>query len=99
MLAVVSLVVVGCAGKPHLIDEYGTSYHAAFAVQADARPLGPAQAAAGLDSQDAAIITQTYRASLAPQEAKPKDQPILIVTPPSPQGPAQKLAPSVPQER
>jgi hypothetical protein len=52
----------------------------------------------GLDSQEAAIISETYRTSLAPKDAKPKDEPILIVAPPSRDAPA-KLMPSVPQER
>ena len=96
ILAVVVLAALACGGRQHLQEGYGSSYHSAFDVQANPRPE-PARATTGLDSQEAAIVSQTYRASLAPQDTKPKDQPILIVAPPTPGMP--KLPPSVPPER
>jgi hypothetical protein len=89
----------GCGWrKQHIVPGYGSSCDRAFAAQAVPRKGGPAQAAAGLDSQEAAIVSQTYRTGLSPKDVKPKDQPILLVAPPSRDG-APKLAPSVPQER
>ena len=96
-LIVVAMALTACR-QQHLIPGYGKSYDAAFQAQAPPRKGGPARAATGLDSQEAAIIAETYRTSLAPKEAKPKQEPMLIVTPPSREVP-QKLAPSVPQER
>jgi len=95
-LIVVAMALAACR-QQHLIPGYGKSYDAAFQAQAPQRKE-PARAATGLDSQEAAIIAETYRTSLAPKEAKPKQEPMLIVTPPSREVP-QKLAPSVPQER
>lgn len=93
-----ALATAACGPRPHLIDGHGTSYRAAFAAQAPPRADGPAQASVGLDSQEAAIVAHTYRAGLAPKDERPKEQPVLVVTPPSRDAP-QKLAPSVPQER
>jgi hypothetical protein len=101
---IVVLIVIAVAGagcewrKQHLTPGFGSSYDAAFRAQAPPRKGGPARPADGLDSQEAAIIAETYRTSLAPKDAKPRDEPILIVAPPSPNG-APKLMPSVPQER
>jgi hypothetical protein len=97
-MLVAALLAVSACSQRHLTKDFGSSFHEAFQAQAAPRPGGPARAAGGLDSQEAAIVSQTYRTSLAPKDAKPKDQPVLIVAPPS-QGGAQKLAPSVPQER
>jgi hypothetical protein len=89
----------GCGGRQqHIIQGYGDSCDAAFAAQAPPRKGGPARAAKGLDSQEAAIIADTYRTRLAPKDYKAKEEPMLLLTPPPPGSP-QKLAPSVPQER
>lgn len=95
---VAAVGIAGCGGrKQHLIEGKGTSYYAAFDGQAVRREHGPATPVAGLDSQEAAIVSQSYRTRLAPKETKPVDQPILMVAPTH--GAAQPLAPSVPKER
>jgi hypothetical protein len=95
----VAVGAAGCGGRQqHIIQGYGASYDGAFAAQAPPRKGGPARAATGLDSQEAAIIAGTYRRSLAPKDYKAKEEGMLIVTPPQYEAP-QKLAPSVPQER
>ncbi len=91
----------GC-GRAHLEAGYGRSYRAQFAAQRD-RPTGASPAAknlTGLDAQEASIIAQTYRRSLAPKEVEEKAQPILVVAPNQP-GSAQPALPppSVPKER
>jgi hypothetical protein len=96
-VAFLALAAPACSER-HLNKDFGSSYRAAFEAQAPPRPGGPARPATGLDAQEASIVTQTYRTSLAPKDTKPRDQPVLIVAPPA-QGGAQKLAPSVPQER
>jgi hypothetical protein len=90
------LAIAGCAGrKQHLIPDFGKSFDAAFAAQRAG--TGPAEAVTGLDSQEAAIISDGYRASLAPKGQKAEEQPLLLIAPPSRERP-QPLAPSVPKE-
>jgi hypothetical protein len=95
VLVLAVLLVAGCARRQHIIEGYGASYHAAFGTQAPDRSSGPARAAPGLDSQEASIIAETYRKSLAPEDQTAKEQPVLIVAPPSREQRPQ-LAPSVP---
>lgn len=87
----------GCGGrKQHLTPDHGKSYDAAFAAQ---RAGGaPAEAVSGLDSQEAAIVSDGYRAGLAPKGQKAEEQPVLLVAPPARERP-QPLAPSVPAEK
>lgn len=95
---VVVATLAGCGWRQqHLSGDYGKSFDAIFAAQAVERQT-PARAASGLDSQEASIIAQTYRKSLAPKEVSAKEQPILMVAP-TREGQAQPLAPSVPKER
>jgi hypothetical protein len=98
ILVAAVLLSAGCARDQHMIEGYGASYHAAFATQAPDRPQGPARAIQGLDSQEAWIISETYRQSLGPKDTKPKDQPVLMVAPPTLERP-QLPMPSVPKER
>jgi hypothetical protein len=96
IVAVGMLLALGCAGrKAHIVPGYGESSDV-FAKQAGNRQ--PAKAATGLDSQEARIVSTTYRQSLAPKETKPKEEPYIIVAPPTQQA-MQPLAPSVPKER
>ena len=101
-LAGLALVVSlgGCASRAHVTPTQGQSYSAAFAQQAPpmAKVTGPVR---GLDSQEASIISSSYRRSLAPKAAQVKEEPILLVAPPSQQGGGygMKLAPSVPSEK
>jgi len=93
------VLLSGCA-RAHLSESYGQSYQAAFAVQAPgrARIAGPV---AGLDSQEASLISGSYLKSLAPKDTQVKEQPVLIVAPPNPQSGygMTTLAPSVPKEK
>ena len=85
----------GCGWrKQHLTADYGRSYANAFAVQrVTSERAAPAAAVTGLDSQEAAIISDTYRASLAPKGVAVTEQPVLMI---APQRPAGRPAPSVP---
>ena len=98
--ALLSLVVATASGcswrQQHLTRNYGQSYATAFAAQrVSAEKAAPAQAVTGLDSQEAAIICDTYRASLAPKGVAAPEQPLLMIAPQKAPG---KLAPSVPKE-
>jgi hypothetical protein len=92
--------VAGCAARTHITPTQGQASSAVFASQAPSLPkvTGPVH---GLDSQEAAIISSSYRHSLAPKAAEAKEEPILLVAPPSQQGGGygMKLAPSVPSEK
>jgi hypothetical protein len=91
------LLTTACgSGKP-LIRDYGSSYHGAFAAQAARGGKAPAQAVTGLDSQEAAITSDNYRGGLAPKGKEVREEPTIIVAPPSRERPMQ-LAPSVPKE-
>jgi hypothetical protein len=90
-------MAVACAGRrKHLEADHGRSYQRAFAAQRSSAPGAPRQAVSGLESQEAAIISDGYRASLAPKEVKVKDEPYIIVAPQTRDRP-QQLAPSVPK--
>jgi len=59
------------------------------------------QPVSGLDSQEAAIIAQTYRKSLAPKDAKTDDKPQVLLLQQDERGRMtlpKALAPSVPKE-
>ncbi len=92
--------IVGCASRAHLTESQGQAYAAAFAQQGPP-PKGQIRGpVSGLDSQEAAIISETYRRGLAPKNVPVKEEPILIVAPPSRgAGGYGALAPSVPKER
>jgi hypothetical protein len=95
-LLVCAAALLACGWRQqHLDQHHGQSYDAAFAAQ-----QGPARAprapVTGLDSQEAALISSTYRTSLAPKNAKVKDDPILVVAPPNRDRVA-PLPPSVPK--
>jgi hypothetical protein len=96
LAAAAALVACGCGGsQAHIIPGFGDS-GVVFAKQAGNRPA--ATAATGLDSQEARIVSKTYRDSLARKEEKPKEEPYIMVTPQmQPMG--QPLLPSVPRER
>lgn len=83
-LSLVILLVALSAGcgwrKQHLIENYGGAYDEVFAAQAG--PPRPAtKAVSGLDSQEAAIVADTYRKSLAPQGERARDEPVIILQP------------------
>lgn len=87
----------GC-GRAHLTETHGRSSRAVFAVQdASAGQARRAEIPPGLDSQEAGIIAESYRKSLAPKGTAVDEQPaVMILQEPSGPKPA-PLAPSVPR--
>jgi hypothetical protein len=99
-LAFIAVALTGCASRAHLTETQGRSYHAFFQRQAppQAKISGPVS---GLDSQEATIIAESYRRSLAPRQvAQQRPDQILLVGPQPLGGAAPSLmppAPSVPR--
>jgi hypothetical protein len=94
----VLLAIAGCGGrKQHLDKHFAQSTVQAFAVQRLERSGAPAAAVTGLDSQEAAIISDAYRSRLAPKGVKVEEEPIILVAPPTRER-RYPLAPSVPKE-
>jgi len=79
--AVVAALLSACAAPAHLSEHFGAANRTAFAAQIVRQSGPPAQAVTGLDSQEASIISDTYRHSLAPRGTRPEEQPILFVGP------------------
>jgi hypothetical protein len=80
-----------CADRQHLRAAHGSSYHEAFARQRANPQAGRSdKAVAGLDSQDAEVVAQTYRAGMAPKSdasAAASSRSVFIVpTNPNPTG-------------
>lgn len=101
LLAAALIAGAGCVGPQHLGDGVGRSTRMAFDRQA-VRPPSEACAVAvtGLDSQEAAIISDAYRRSLAPKGAAVEEEPVLFVAPQPANAMNRPLPPpSVPQER
>lgn len=93
-------LAAGCASRNHLTPGYGRAYHEALARQA-ANPEAGKQpvASKGLDPQEAAVISQGYRASLAPKGETVEQQPVLMVAPSAQKRSGDYLPPaSVPTE-
>lgn len=89
-----------CA-RGHLTPTHGKSSGVAFTQQGRASPK-VGTAVSGLDPQEAAVISDAYLRRLAPKNAQVKEEPILLVAPPTQgggYGAAAKLAPSVPKEK
>lgn len=88
---------LGC-GRAHLTGAHGRSTRAVFALQdANAGQTRRAEIPPGLDSQEAGIIAESYRKSLAPKGTAVDEQPaVMIVQEPS-GSKAAPLAPSVPR--
>jgi len=94
-------LAVGCASRTHLTPGHGRAFHEAVARQA-ANPEAGKQpvASKGLDPQEAAVISQGYRASLASKGGTAEQQPILMVAPSAQKRSGDYMPPaSVPQER
>lgn len=92
------ILAAGCADRNHLTASYGQSYRAALARQAANPEAGQAGPAKGLDSQEAAVIANSYRTQLAQKGEKPQQETLLMVAPPT--RPANNMpAASVPSER
>jgi hypothetical protein len=97
-IVVCAFLAAGCSGRQqHIVRDYGQSYDRAFAAQHVRGPRPPATAVVGLDAQEAAIISETYRRDLAPKGAKVEEQPMVITVPPTRDNMQQQLPPSVPK--
>ena len=97
-LVLAALTLAGCA-KEHLTASQGHSTGAYFHQQAVNPEAGDEEkAAAGLDSQEAAIVADNYKQSLQSQGSQSSDdQQLLIVSPPRDQGDAKLPPPSIPE--
>jgi hypothetical protein len=70
----------GCASRRHMSPNYGQSVHQAFATQAVRRQPPPAGALpAGLDPDDARMINENYRTTMAKKGTEKKTTPGIIV--------------------
>jgi hypothetical protein len=96
-IVVLLVALSACGGGRHLGKGQGDSYLKAFAVQRVRTDQPPATAVSGLDAQEAGITTDNYRGTLAPKDGEAKEEPVVIVAPPTREQP-QRLAPSVPKE-
>ena len=80
-LLLTALGALGCAAPEHLGDGYGRSFDTTLSRQAIRPPEKAAQPVTGLDSQEAAIISDGYRRSLASKGASPEDDSMVYVAP------------------
>ncbi len=99
-LTLAAFSIAGCADRQHLTAGHGQSIGAALSKQV-ANPAGAPNAknVKGLDSQEASIISNTYRKGLAPRGTSVEEQPMVIVGAQNKQEAAYMPPPSVPQER
>lgn len=98
VLAALALSLAACGWrKQHLTPSYGLSYDSAFAAQRQRVDKPPAVAATGLDAQESAIISDTYRRGLAPKGGTARQEPLILVAPASASRP-NLPPPSVPKE-
>lgn len=93
----------GCAAPEHLTEGYGESFRAALERQA-IQPVGcAAEPVSGLDSQEAAIISDSYRRSLLPdgQSLDNGDDQLIYLAPRPRTNPGNGMMPppSVPPEQ
>lgn len=91
------LLGTACGSERPLIRDFRSSYDAAFAAQAARRARPPVEAVTGLDSQEAAITSDNYRAGLAPKGKQVEAEPTVYLAPPSRERPV-PILPSVPKE-
>lgn len=97
------LAGAGCADRTYLTATHGRAYHAALARQAANPNAGAQQPGAdkGLDSQEAAVVADGYRDSLARKGQTAPQEPVLLLAPSAREGRSANYMPpvSVPQER
>ena len=99
ILAVPGALALGACDRTHMTPTYGRAYNDAFAIQTvnpDRRT--EAKAVHGLDSQEAAIISASYRKALSPKDesAANAQGPMLMYAPRGAAGQAGLPPPSVP---
>jgi hypothetical protein len=105
VLLVVPLAFSGCASRAHLSEGHGRSYRDTLGRQAVNPEAGKQPVASkGLDPQEASVIAQSYRMSLAPKgEAMAGQEQMLMVAPTAQKAggrPGDYMPPaSVPQDR
>ncbi|WP_242343567.1 hypothetical protein [Anaeromyxobacter terrae] len=101
VVAALVVLAAGCA-REHLTETHGRAMREIMTAQRanPAAPRGPAPAALdGLDSQEATIIAETYRKSLAPKGERVEEPPVLLLSPQANRDRQRPLAPSVPPAR
>jgi hypothetical protein len=102
LAVVVALVALtACTSSSHLTESFGTSYRATLARQQAVETPPFRVAEKGLDAQEAAIISGSYRRSLAPPQAgSQREEPEVILVQQPQRGGQQRapLAPSVPKD-
>jgi hypothetical protein len=96
-LAVLALVLAGCAGPDHMSPSYGRAEREALGSQAayPAKPVAPPNMA--LDPQEASVVAESYVRSLSGKTAQAEPEPILIVDPQRQAGQRPLPPPSVPK--
>jgi hypothetical protein len=79
ILTALILTALGCADRTHLTPEYGKSFHE-FQARQTANPGAGEKdiATKGLDTQEAAMISHGYRASLASKGQEVSREPGLL---------------------
>jgi hypothetical protein len=95
LLLLATGLAAGACSRAHLTTTHGRAYHEIFAAQG-ASPEHKPKSVSGLDSQEAAIISGSYRKALAPQAAGNAQSQQLLTTSTTAGAPAAMPAPSVP---
>jgi hypothetical protein len=100
--AVLGTGLFGCGNRAYMTPSHGTSYRDVFTKQG-ANPNAGAdhKATKGLDSQEASIVSRTYRQGFAPQGTAVREESMLLVNPSKAAGAAAAYMPppSVPAEK
>lgn len=99
VVVMVAALAAACSGPRHMSRAHGVAYRAHFERQA-ANPAAQERAEKGLDSEEAGIVANSYRRSLAPKGTRETAQPEVLLVAPPPSGGARPtpLAPSVPKD-
>ncbi len=98
-IAAVLALGAGCADRTYITPSHGRAYHESFARQHANPPPSRREGRAlnGLDSQEAAAVSQTYRHNLSRQSDASGTQPQMVQTNPQAAPPQPYIPPpSVP---
>lgn len=97
-MALAALAIPGCSSQSPLTRAHGRA-SAEYLKRQAVQPSAHREAVKGLDSEEAAIVADTYRKGLAPKGARTdEDSQVLLVAPPRRGERPAPLAPSVPKE-